>query len=114
MSIDYKFREDELLDEIKKYIDSTYGAHYGGSKIQTSEVIVDRGRGMGFFLGNVDKYSNRYGQKGSIEDYRKDLLKVIHYGLLSLYEHDRLHKGTDALDSAERECEETVQNYFKK
>lgn len=88
--IDYKFREDELLVEVKSYIDSTYDQHYGKDKIQTSEVIVARGRGMGFFLGNVDKYSNRYGSKGTSEDHRKDLMKVIHYGLLALYEHDRV------------------------
>ena len=52
--INYKFREGELLSEIKEYVDATYSQHYGGDKIQTSEVIVDRGRGMGFFLGNVD------------------------------------------------------------
>jgi hypothetical protein len=94
--INYKFREGELLSEIKEYVDATYSQHYGGDKIQTSEVIVDRGRGMGFFLGNVDKYSNRYGQKGSRSDHRKDLLKVIHYGLLALYEHDRVEQTLNA------------------
>ena len=47
--IDYKFREDELIQEFKDYIDSTYDAHYGQSRLQSSEVIVDRGRGLDFF-----------------------------------------------------------------
>jgi hypothetical protein len=47
---------------------------------------------MGFFLGNVDKYNARYGKKGETpEEYRKDLMKVLHYGLLALYEHDRTY-----------------------
>jgi len=90
--IDYKFREDELIEEFKRYIDSTYSGHYGQGGLQSSEIIVDRGHGMGFFAGNIDKYNDRYGKKGEKPDeWRKDILKTIHYGLLKLYEHDRLH-----------------------
>lgn len=89
---DYKFNEGALIKELQTYIDSTYGAHYGQGGLQSSEVIVDRGHGMGFFLGNVDKYVARYGKKGKTpEDFRKDLQKVLHYGLLALYEHDRMY-----------------------
>jgi len=87
--IDYKFDEPSYLEELKAYIDQTYNEHYGDGKIQTTEVIIDRGRGLDFCLGNVDKYSNRYGHKGGPEDHRKDLLKIIHYGLLALYSHDK-------------------------
>jgi hypothetical protein len=91
--IEYKFREDELINEFKNYIDATYSGHYGQGSLQSSEVIVDRGHGLGFFLGNVDKYNARYGKKGSPSDHRKDLVKVLHYALLALYEHDRLNNG---------------------
>lgn len=91
---DYKFREGELIQEFKSYIDSTYGGHYGQGGLQSSEVIVDRGHGMGFFLGNVDKYNGRYGKKGTPADARKDIMKIIHYGFLALYEHDRIHGNT--------------------
>ena len=95
MTIQYKFKEDELLLEIKNYIDATYGGHYGQGNLQSSEVIVDRGHGIGFFLGNVDKYNGRYGKKGDgPKAWRKDLLKIIHYGLLALSEHERLYEGT--------------------
>ena len=87
-SIKYKFNEGRLIAEFKDYIDSTYDAHYCTSGIQSSEVIIDRGRGMGFFLGNVDKYSSRYGNKGEVSDHRKDLMKVLHYALLALHTHD--------------------------
>lgn len=95
--VDYKFRENELIEEFKKYIDNTYSGHYGQGGLQSSEVIVDRGHGMGFFLGNVDKYNGRYGKKGTPDDHRKDIMKIIHYGFLALYEHDRLY--SDPSDS---------------
>jgi len=89
---DYRFNEDKLLEEVKAYIDATYAGHYGTGGIQSSEVIVSRGRGLDFFLGNVDKYNDRYGKKGDVEDWRKDLLKIMHYTILALNEHDRSNK----------------------
>ena len=86
--IDYKFGEDKYLEELKEYIDSTYQGHYSTNKFQSTEVIIARGHGTGFCMGNVDKYANRYGKKGTREDARKDLLKVIHYALLQLHVHD--------------------------
>ncbi len=87
----YKFNEDALVKEFMDYIDSTYGGHYGQGGLQSAEVIVDRGHGLGFFLGNVDKYNARYGKKGEPADHRKDILKVIHYAFLALNEHDRIN-----------------------
>ena len=91
--INYKFSEGALIKELQAYIDSTYDAHYGQGGLQSSEVIVDRGHGLGFFLGNVDKYNARYGKKGDVKDHRKDLMKVLHYALLALYEHDRINSN---------------------
>lgn len=89
--IDYKFNEAKLIDEFKKYIDSTYDAHYSKDKFQATEFIVDGGHGMGFCIGNVLKYAQRYGKKGTHEDARKDLLKVLHYSLIALSVHDSSH-----------------------
>ena len=86
--IDYKFNEDKLISEFKTYIDTTYDAHYAKDKFQATEFIVDGGHGMGFCIGNVLKYAQRYGKKGTNEDARKDLLKVLHYGRIALYVHD--------------------------
>lgn len=89
---EYKFREDELIDEFIEYIDSTYAGHYGAGGLQSFEIIVDRGHGMGFTAGNIDKYNDRYGKKGNTPDeWRKDIMKTIHYAFLKLYEHDRLY-----------------------
>ena len=86
--IDYKFNEANLVQELKSYIDSTYAKHYSSSKLQSTEVIMDNGHGAGFCLGNIVKYAQRYGKKGSPEDYRLDLLKIAHYSILALYNHD--------------------------
>lgn len=86
--IDYKFSEDELIMEFQDYIDSTYNGHYSKDNFQATEFIIDGGHGTGFCIGNVLKYAQRYGKKGSPEDARKDLLKVLHYALIQLYVHD--------------------------
>jgi hypothetical protein len=76
--MEYKFKEDELIAEFADYVDSTYTQHYGQTKFQANEVIIDRGNGLGFALGNVDKYLD------TPEDHRKDLLKMMHYTLIAL------------------------------
>jgi hypothetical protein len=88
--IDYKFDEAKLIDEFKEYVDATYNQHYAKDKFQATEFIIDGGHGMGFCIGNVLKYAQRYGKKGSHTDARKDLLKVLHYGLMALYVHDQM------------------------
>ena len=79
----YKYNEDTALKEIKAYIDSTYGEHYSKDKFQATEFIIDGGHGEGFCIGNILKYAQRYGKNNGKD--RKDLLKVIHYGIISLY-----------------------------
>ena len=86
--IDYKFNEYNYIEELLNYIDATYNGHYSTNKFQSTEVIIDRGHGTGFCMGNVDKYSNRYGKKGTKVDARKDLMKILHYTLIQLYVHD--------------------------
>ena len=90
--VEYKFREDELINELKCYIDKTYDQHYAGGKIQATEDIIDDGHGTGFCIGNAKKYLKRYGKKGeSPSEWRKDIVKVLHYGLIQLYIHDLEH-----------------------
>jgi hypothetical protein len=84
----YKYNEDEYINEIFAYIAATYGEHYSRNKFQATEFIIDSGHGTGFCVGNVMKYSQRYGKKGTPEDWRKDLMKVIHYAIIQLHVHD--------------------------
>jgi hypothetical protein len=84
--VNYKFNEGALIQELQDYIDSTYDQHYSKDKFQSSEFIIDCGHGMGFFLGNVLKYTQRYGKKDGAN--RKDIMKILHYALLALHQHD--------------------------
>ena len=84
--IEYKYSEDQILDEIKMYIDGTYNAHYSHNKFQATEFIMDSGHGEGFCIGNILKYAQRYGKKNGKD--RNDLLKVIHYGIMALHNHN--------------------------
>lgn len=91
--VEYKFDEGRIIDEIKRYIDGTYDEHYATGKIQATESIIDDGHGTGFCMGNVGKYGRRYGKKGETPaEWRKDLMKVIHYSIIQLYIHDMEHK----------------------
>ncbi|MDA8977627.1 DUF3310 domain-containing protein [bacterium] len=82
----YKFNEAGLINEFQEYVDSTYSAHYSKNKFQSTEFIIDCGHGEGFALGNVLKYVQRYGNKNGYN--RADLMKVLHYALIALHNHD--------------------------
>ena len=100
--MNYKYREGELIEEFRRYIDSTYQQHYVTAGKQTMDSIIANGHGTGFCLGNVDKYKDRYGKKGETPDeWRKDLIKVMHYTLFQLYIHDKEHLKTNLLPSDE-------------
>jgi len=82
----YKFNEGAIIAEVKKYVDSTYEEHYARTKFQATEFILDGGHGDGFCIGNIMKYAQRYGKKDGYN--RKDLLKIIHYAIIALHNHD--------------------------
>ena len=89
--INYKFNEKKLLQELAKYINNTYGQHYASDKYQATDVIIDSGHGEGFCLGNIMKYAKRYGNKEGKN--RKDLLKILHYGIIMLNVHSSIVTG---------------------
>ena len=88
--MNYKFNEDTNLQELKAYIDATYGEHYASDKYQATDVIIDSGHGEGFAIGNILKYAKRYGNKAGKN--RKDLLKILHYAIIMLNIHDTENK----------------------
>jgi len=85
-NVEYKFNEGALIQELQSYIDKTYDGHYSKNKFQSTEFIIDCGHGMGFALGNVLKYAQRYGKKDGFN--RSDLMKILHYALIALHVHD--------------------------
>jgi hypothetical protein len=84
--IDYRYSEDRILHELKEYVDKTYRQHYSHTKFQASEFIFDTGHGVGFTIGNIMKYAQRYGKKNGHN--RDDILKIIHYAIMLLHVHD--------------------------
>ena len=85
-TIDYKYNEDEAIQELATYIESTYNQHYSKNKFQATEFIIDGGHGDGFCIGNIMKYAQRYGKKNGYN--RADLMKVLHYTIIMLNVHD--------------------------
>ena len=85
--IQYRYNEEQILNELKAYVDKTYDAHYSHNKFQASEFIMDSGHGGGFCIGNVMKYAQRYGKKQGRN--RNDLFKIVHYGIMAIYNHDK-------------------------
>ena len=88
--IQYKYSEDRILKELKEYVDATYGEHYSQNKFQATEFIMDSGHGEGFCIGNIMKYAQRYGKKDGHN--RKDLMKVLHYAIMAIHNHDLTRK----------------------
>ena len=84
--INYAFSEDTIINELQKYVDDTYNQHYAKRKYQSTQFIEDCGLGEGFCLGNILKYTQRYGRKNGKS--RADLLKILHYGIIMLHIHD--------------------------
>ena len=85
---DWKYNEEELIQEFKDYVEATYDEHYSQNKYQATEIAIEAGHGTGFCIGNILKYAQRYGRKGTSANARKDLLKIMHYALIQLYIHD--------------------------
>jgi len=70
----YKYNEGLILNEIKTYIDSTYGQHYvGNGEIQTVDFWESLGSLDTTARDTAIKYLARFGKKGG--NNRKDLLK---------------------------------------
>ena len=81
-----KYNEDELLKEVSEYISNTYKGHYSAGNVQTLDLIDARGDAEAFCRSNVLKYASRFDRKGTA---RKDIIKIIHYGLLLLHFNDK-------------------------
>ena len=85
-----KYNEDLILKEISEYISNTYKGHYSVGNVQTLDLIDSVGDAEAFCRSNVLKYASRYDRKGSA---RKDIIKIIHYGILLLHFSDKQEKA---------------------
>ena len=90
-----KYNENTILDDIKAYIDKTYGEHYSTTEegFQVMDILRNLEVDKDFCQANAIKYLMRYGKKNGHNE--KDLYKAIHYIvlLISSSQKDK-HKGT--------------------
>lgn len=78
----WRYRENEIMEELATYISNTYNQHYVDRTGNGTEQTLDKikhNRREGFCAGNVTKYIDRYDIKGTP---RADLFKVLHYTIL--------------------------------
>ena len=88
MKINWKYNEPQILLEVSKYLESTYGQHYAGNKeIQTVDFWHSLGSLDTTARDNAIKYLARYGKKGGKN--RKDLIKAIHYIILMMWNQEQ-------------------------
>ena len=81
-----KYNENEILKEVSDYISQTYRGHYSSNNVQTLDLIDSVGDAEAFCRSNILKYASRYDRKGTA---RKDIIKIIHYGILLLHFNDK-------------------------
>ncbi len=85
--VKFKFNEDIYLRDALNHIEKTYKQHYASKDgSQAIDAIFAAGHGIGFCMGNITKYTNRFGKKDG--QNRVDLLKLIHYAVLALHALD--------------------------
>ena len=84
-----KYREDEILLAITKYIEDTYTEHYSTTEegMQVLDIFRNMGIDKDFCQANAIKYLMRYGKKQGKN--QKDLIKAIHYIVLLISSEDK-------------------------
>ena len=101
-----KYREDEILDEVKEYIGNTYNQHYSTTKdgFQVQDMLRQLDIDKDFCQANAIKYLCRYGKKDGYN--RKALLKAIHYIVLLMSSEDEEYMNEieqDAIEANKKE-----------
>ena len=87
-----KYNEEELINEVRDYISSTYRGHYSVGNVQTLDLIDSVGDAEAFCRSNILKYASRYDRKGTA---RKDLFKIVHYAVLLLHFSDKSARAAE-------------------
>ena len=90
--MEYKFNEENIIQQVQRYVDRTYERHYAQGKYQATDMIIDAGHGEGFCMGNIMKYAMRWGKKDG-SDAEMDLLKIIHYAIIAIHLWDEDKEG---------------------
>ena len=81
----YKYSEDAILRDLKKYLDNTYTEHYKTDEenVECFDVWIALGEATPTFRNTALKYIWRYGKKNG--NNKQDLLKALHYIMMCLH-----------------------------
>lgn len=82
----FKYQEDQFLDSLKKYLESTYSQHYvgtGKNKVQIFDLCESAEEMLPFSRWSAITYLFRFGKKGG--NNITDLFKAIHYIIMMWY-----------------------------
>lgn len=89
--ISYKYAEDQILADLKTYLDNTYNEHYiTENNIECFDAWIALGDSTPTFRNTALKYLWRYGKKNG--NNKQDLMKALHYIFMCLY-IDHYKKG---------------------
>lgn len=88
----YKYSEDKFLDACRIHFDKTNRTHYSG-EIQPTQFIMSHAQSLDFLVGNVIKYTFRFGKKNGYN--KDDLLKAAHYlAMMAHFAENYIEKET--------------------
>lgn len=84
-SINYKYKEDQIIADFKAIIDKTYTEHYKTTddNIECFDAWIALDDATPTFRNTALKYLWRYGKKNG--QNKADLMKALHYTLMCLY-----------------------------
>jgi hypothetical protein len=92
--IEYKYKELQIIEDFKKYIDETYSQHYKTEgNLQCFDAWISFGDASATFRNTAIKYLWRFGRKKEVSA-KQDLLKALHYTLMCLY--NEYYKGDES------------------
>jgi hypothetical protein len=82
--IKYKYNEDKIVADLKKYLDSTYSQHYNtNEEVTCFDAWIALGDSTPTFRNTAIKYLWRYGKKNG--NNKDDLMKALHYICMCLH-----------------------------
>jgi hypothetical protein len=83
--MNFKYNEDDILNEIETYLKNTYSEHYKTKEenIECFDAWIALGDSSPTFRNTALKYLWRYGKKNG--NNKNDLLKAIHYIVLLMH-----------------------------
>jgi hypothetical protein len=90
--VDYHYSEPEFLKELAEHVRLTNLTHYSG-EIQPVDFIMSHATTMDYLVGNVTKYTFRFGKKEGFN--KKDLYKACHYLMMMAHFADKKNEKSE-------------------